>query len=50
LQPLATLPADGGPEAHLLGPAKGDGKLTFDNSPTSIIPAPSMKKISRRIC
>ncbi len=24
------LPADGGAEAHLLGPAKGDGKLTFD--------------------
>ncbi len=30
LQPLASLPADGGPEANLLGPAKGDGKLTFD--------------------
>jgi electron-transferring-flavoprotein dehydrogenase len=30
LQPLANLPADGGPEAHMLGPAKGDGKLTFD--------------------
>src|SRR3982074_3532381 len=30
LQPLANLPDDGGPEAHLLGPAKGDGKLTFD--------------------
>src|SRR5258708_12688964 len=30
LQPLADLPADGGPEAHMLGPAKGDGKLTFD--------------------
>src|SRR5713226_6672308 len=30
LQPLANLPADGGPEANLLGPAKGDGKLTFD--------------------
>ena len=27
---LAELPADGGEEAHLLGPAKGDGKLTFD--------------------
>ena len=27
---LAELPADGGAEAHLLGPAKGDGKLTFD--------------------
>jgi electron-transferring-flavoprotein dehydrogenase len=27
---LAKLPADGGEEAHLLGPAKGDGKLTFD--------------------
>ncbi len=24
------LPADGGPEAHIIGPAKGDGKLTFD--------------------
>jgi electron-transferring-flavoprotein dehydrogenase len=27
---LAALPVDGGEEAHLLGPAKGDGKLTFD--------------------
>jgi electron-transferring-flavoprotein dehydrogenase len=27
---LAELPADGGAEAHLLGPAKGDGKLTYD--------------------
>jgi electron-transferring-flavoprotein dehydrogenase len=30
LKPLASLPADGGNEANLLGPAKGDGKLTFD--------------------
>jgi electron-transferring-flavoprotein dehydrogenase len=30
LKPLATLPADGGAEANLLGPIKGDGKLTFD--------------------
>jgi electron-transferring-flavoprotein dehydrogenase len=30
LQPIAKLPADGGQEAHMLGPAKGDGKLTFD--------------------
>ncbi len=30
LQALATLPVDGGREARLLGPAKGDGKLTFD--------------------
>jgi electron-transferring-flavoprotein dehydrogenase len=30
LKPLSTLPADGGAEANLLGPAKGDGKLTFD--------------------
>jgi len=30
MQKLAELPADGGGEAHLLGPAKGDGKLTFD--------------------
>jgi len=30
MKPLSTLPADGGPEAHMLGPAKGDGKLTFD--------------------
>ena len=29
LEPLANL-RDGGPEANLLGPAKGDGKLTFD--------------------
>ncbi len=27
---LAELPANGGAEAHLLGSAKGDGKLTFD--------------------
>src|SRR6266550_307324 len=27
---LAELPADGGKEAHLIGPFKGDGKLTFD--------------------
>jgi electron-transferring-flavoprotein dehydrogenase len=27
---LAELPADGGGESRLLGPAKGDGKLTFD--------------------
>jgi electron-transferring-flavoprotein dehydrogenase len=27
---LAELPVDGGAEAHLLGPYKGDGKLTFD--------------------
>jgi electron-transferring-flavoprotein dehydrogenase len=30
LKKLAALPADGGPDKHLLGPAKGDGKLTFD--------------------
>jgi electron-transferring-flavoprotein dehydrogenase len=30
MKKLAELPADGGNEAHLLGPAKGDGKLTFD--------------------
>jgi electron-transferring-flavoprotein dehydrogenase len=30
LKPLASLPADGGKEASLLGPVKGDGKLTFD--------------------
>src|ERR1017187_10009757 len=30
LKRLATLPVDGGTEAHLLGAAKGDGKLTFD--------------------
>jgi len=27
---LADRPPDGGPEARLIGPAKGDGKLTFD--------------------
>src|SRR5258705_6422706 len=27
---LSQLPADGGNEAHLLGPAKGDGQRTFD--------------------
>jgi len=30
MKKLAELPADGGDEAHLIGPAKGDGKLTFD--------------------
>jgi electron-transferring-flavoprotein dehydrogenase len=30
MKKLAELRADGGDEAHLLGPAKGDGKLTFD--------------------
>ena len=30
MKPLSELPADGGREAHLLGPFKGDGKLTFD--------------------
>ena len=30
LKHLADLPASGTGEAHLLGPAKGDGKLTFD--------------------
>jgi electron-transferring-flavoprotein dehydrogenase len=30
MEQLAELPSDGGAEAHLLGPAKGDGKLTFD--------------------
>jgi len=30
MKKLSELPADGGVEAHLIGPAKGDGKLTFD--------------------
>jgi electron-transferring-flavoprotein dehydrogenase len=30
LRPLPMLPVDGGREEHLLGDAKGDGKLTFD--------------------
>jgi electron-transferring-flavoprotein dehydrogenase len=30
MKPLSQLPPDGGPRSHLLGPAKGDGKLTFD--------------------
>lgn len=30
MKKLSDLPVDGGGEAHLLGPAKGDGKLTFD--------------------
>jgi electron-transferring-flavoprotein dehydrogenase len=30
MRKLAELPANGGAEARLLGPAKGDGKLTFD--------------------
>src|SRR5437667_65909 len=30
MKPLSQLPPDGGPEARLIGPARGDGKLTFD--------------------
>ncbi|HXZ31350.1 MAG TPA: electron transfer flavoprotein-ubiquinone oxidoreductase [Terriglobales bacterium] len=30
MKKLSALSADGGDEAYLLGPAKGDGKLTFD--------------------
>jgi len=30
MEKLSQLPADGGAEAHMLGAAKGDGKLTFD--------------------
>lgn len=30
MKPLRDLPKDGGAEAHFLGPARGDGKLTFD--------------------
>ncbi|MGZ4813657.1 MAG: 4Fe-4S dicluster domain-containing protein, partial [Terriglobales bacterium] len=30
MEQLKRLPADGGPEAGIIGPAKGDGKLTFD--------------------
>jgi electron-transferring-flavoprotein dehydrogenase len=30
MKKLSELPADGGAESHLIGPAKGDGKLTFD--------------------
>ena len=30
MKKLSELPADGGPEADLIGPARGDGKLTFD--------------------
>jgi electron-transferring-flavoprotein dehydrogenase len=30
MKPLRDLSADGGPEAGLIGPVKGDGKLTFD--------------------
>ena len=30
MKKLPQLPPDGGAEAHLLGPARGDGKLTFD--------------------
>jgi electron-transferring-flavoprotein dehydrogenase len=30
MKPIATLPADGGNRSYMLGPAKGDGKLTFD--------------------
>src|SRR6201987_986002 len=30
MEKLSQLPADGGAEKHVIGPAKGDGKLTFD--------------------
>ena len=30
MRKLAELPANGGAEAHIIGAAKGDGKLTFD--------------------
>jgi len=30
MKKLSELPADGGAESHIIGPAKGDGKLTFD--------------------
>src|SRR6202142_3832078 len=30
LKKLSELPADGGGEAHLIGPARGDGKMPFD--------------------
>jgi len=30
MKKVAELPPDGGDDAHLIGPAKGDGKLTFD--------------------
>ncbi|HEX3739833.1 MAG TPA: electron transfer flavoprotein-ubiquinone oxidoreductase [Terriglobales bacterium] len=30
MKKLSELPADGGAESHLIGAAKGDGKLTFD--------------------
>ena len=30
MKKLSDLPAESGPEAHLIGPARGDGKLTFD--------------------
>ncbi len=30
IKKLSELPTDGGAEAHMLGPAKGDGKITFD--------------------
>jgi electron-transferring-flavoprotein dehydrogenase len=30
MKKLGELPADGGVESHLIGPDKGDGKLTFD--------------------
>jgi len=36
---LAELPADGGAEAHLIGPFKGMANLPSTNLPTSIIPA-----------
>jgi electron-transferring-flavoprotein dehydrogenase len=30
MKKLSELPADGGERSHLIGPAKGDGRLTFD--------------------
>ena len=43
------VPADGGAEAKIIGPAKGDGKLTFDKLTDLYHSARSTKKISRRI-
>jgi len=49
MKPLSQLPPDGGARSHLLGPAKGDGKLTFDKLTDLYHSGTNTKRISRPI-
>jgi len=49
MKPLAKLPPDGGPEAHVLGPLRAMVSLLSTNLPICITRARNMKRISRRI-